>query len=79
VKPICSKRCAVSRVPTNDERMGMVWWNGMSEAERRHWLDIAWRRNEKAAGRIGYSLDDMPSVADAWATYKQRPRIRGPD
>lgn len=59
------------RAPTEDEQRGMDWWNGLPEAERRFWLDIAWRRNETVAGRRCYSTEDLPSAADAWAAYKE--------
>ena len=53
-----------------DDLLGMRWWNGLSVAERRHWLDLAWRRNQSLTGRISYALEDMPSAADAWAAFK---------
>lgn len=60
---VTSSVCSVGRDPTEDERRGMAWWNGLSEVERLRWLDIAW----------GYgSLADPPSAADAWAAYKTR-------
>ncbi len=57
---------------TIDEKQRKDWWDGLSEAERSRWLDFAWRQTEKAAGRISYTLDDMPTEADAWAEYKRR-------
>lgn len=54
----------------SDAEQGMAWFNGLTEIERMLWLDIAWRRNEKAAGRRGYSTEDLPSAADAWEAYK---------
>lgn len=53
-----------------DAELGMAWWNGLTKYERAMWLDLAWRRNELAAGHSCYTLDDMPSAADAWATFK---------
>jgi hypothetical protein len=46
------------RAPTEDERRGMAWWNGMEADRRRHWL-------EKAAKSGG------GSAADAWEVYKR--------
>lgn len=43
------------REPTNDEHMGMVWWNRIDAAERARWL--------KAAGSA------VP--AEAWAAFKR--------
>lgn len=59
--------------PTLDEKAGMEWWNGLSEAERLRWIDRAWRRQRPGGKdeRISYRLDDMPSAADAWAEYKR--------
>lgn len=57
--------------PTSDEREGMDWFNGLSEADRARWLDRAWRRNAASAGRSSYKLEDMPSAADAWAEFKR--------
>jgi hypothetical protein len=62
--------------PATDDVLGMTWWNGLSEAERSRWLDIAWRRNAQAAGRISYNLDDMPSAADAWAAFKTTSKVQ---
>jgi hypothetical protein len=55
-----------------DAALGMHWWNGLSEAECSRWLDIAWRRNGHAVGRISYTFEDMPFAADAWEAYKAR-------
>lgn len=54
-----------------DAEVGMAWWNGLTKPERRHWLDLAQRRNERATGHQRYTLEDMPSAADAWATFKE--------
>jgi hypothetical protein len=56
--------------PSEDASAGMHWWNGISEAERARWLDLAWRRNSASAGRINYSHEDMPSAADAYAAFQ---------
>lgn len=53
-----------------DAARGMAWLNGLTKPERARWLDIAWRRNERVAGRHSYTLEDMPSAADAWAAWK---------
>ena len=42
------------RKPTDDERDGMNWWNGLSEVARGEWL-----------ARAGTAR-----AADAWAAYK---------
>jgi hypothetical protein len=42
--------------PTDDERAGMDWWNGMTEQQRGAWLETA-----KSA-----------RPADAWAAYKRQ-------
>jgi predicted nucleic acid-binding protein len=44
-----------AREPTADEAAGMLWWNGLSDAERARW-----------AQRAGTGV-----VADAWALFKQ--------
>lgn len=41
---------------TADETAGMVWWNALTEEERRHWMATA---------------GDTGVVADAWAAYKR--------
>ncbi|HTV80796.1 MAG TPA: hypothetical protein VMF03_21275 [Steroidobacteraceae bacterium] len=51
-----------------DARMGMAWFNGLTRAQRAYWLDRAWRRASPV-----YSLDAMPSAADAWEAFKGRP------
>jgi hypothetical protein len=51
-------RVADEREPTNDEAMGMAWWNGLTESERAHWM--------KSAGTA--------VVADAWAAFKAAKR-----
>ncbi len=48
------------RVPNPDERMGMVWWNGLSPAERSHVLQATECQQPGKA----------PSVADAWSLWK---------
>ncbi len=47
------------REATDDEKMGMAWWNEMSLAERIHVLDEA----ERVRGQAS-------SVSDAWALWK---------
>jgi hypothetical protein len=61
---------------STDDVLGMEWWNGLSEAERAVWLDIAWKRNAHAAGRISYKLEDMPSAADAWVAFKAASEVQ---
>jgi hypothetical protein len=63
--------------PTADEKEGMEWFNGLSEAARSYWLDQAWRRHPYGAARISYRLDDMPSAADAWKEFKRCGRPAG--
>lgn len=54
-----------------DARLGMAWWNGLTKPARAMWLDRAWKR----ASPLGeYSLDMMPSAADAWAAWKAEQR-----
>lgn len=59
---VTSPVCSVGRVPTEDERLGMAWWNALPEYSRLAWLEQA---------SIGGRLWDV-SAADAWAAYKQR-------
>lgn len=59
------------RERARDAAAGMAWFNSITETERRVWLDIAWRGNQKTSGRAGYSVEDMPSAADAWAAFKR--------
>lgn len=44
------------RKPTADERMGIAWWNALTEQDRSRWM--------QAAGDTG-----VP--ADAWAAFKE--------
>ncbi len=44
------------REPTPDEREGMAWWNGLTEASRARWL----------------SLSNTATPATAWAEHKRR-------
>ena len=37
-----------------DARIGMTWWNGLTPARRRHWLDVA----------------GSARPADAWAAFQ---------
>jgi len=50
-----------------DALLGVAWWNRLTTAERAHWLDVAWKRISPP-GR--YTLDTMPSAADAWAAFQ---------
>ena len=50
------------RPPTEDERLGMEWWNALSRHQRAHWLTEATLRD-----RAGPA-----SAADAWAEYKRQ-------
>jgi hypothetical protein len=47
---------AEEREPSADERAGMGWWNGLDEADRRHWME--------RSGNTG-------RACDAWAAYKR--------
>lgn len=51
-----------------DALIGMAWFNGLTLPERALWLDRAWKR---ASPPGEYSLDSMPSAADAWAEFKR--------
>jgi hypothetical protein len=46
----------MERELTEDERLGMEWWNGLNESDRRYWLQIS--------GSTG-------CPADAWDAYVQ--------
>ena len=62
-------------IPDNrdaDALVGMVWWNRLTPAERARWLDVAWKR-ASPPGR--YTLDTMPSAADAWAAFRSGMKI----
>jgi len=48
------------RLPTQDEALGMAWWNALSRPERTCVLQAA----ERALGRT-------VSVADAWLVWKR--------
>lgn len=43
------------RRPTDDERAGMAWWNGLSETMRQYWCELS-----------GSSV-----AANAWAWFKR--------
>lgn len=43
------------RDPTEDERIGMTWWNSLSDLERAYWLTQA----------------QSASTAAAWEAYKR--------
>jgi hypothetical protein len=58
---VTSSVTSVGRAPTEDERLGMAWWNGLTEVARIFWLEQA---------SVGGRLWDV-SAADAWATYKE--------
>ena len=51
--------------PSDDER-GVAWWNGLSKTARAFWIDRAWR-----ATSPDYSLDALPSPADAWHLFQR--------
>jgi hypothetical protein len=53
----------------------MIWFNGLRRAERAHWLDIAWK---KASPPGSYSLETMPSAADAWEAFKAAKEVPRP-
>jgi len=44
----------MEREPTQDERLGMEWWNALSEVARGDWLRLA----------------QSARPADAWAAFK---------
>jgi hypothetical protein len=46
------------RTPTDDEAMGMAWWNGMSVPERREVM------------RQAQAFDGSVSLAQAWRLWK---------
>jgi hypothetical protein len=48
-----------SREPINDDELGMIWWNALSERERAYWANLA------GTGR----------AKDAWELFKQAPLI----
>lgn len=50
-----------NREPTEDEKMGMAWWNNSTQAER-SWL---MRQGRELLG-------DIPSVAQLWELWKTR-------
>jgi hypothetical protein len=54
----------MEREPTDDERDGMTWWNGLEETARGFWA--------KKAGNTG-------RAADAWAAYKRTRDDRNTD
>jgi len=60
--------CAVGCIPTDDEKMGIAWWNALSEHLRLTWLAEAQRRFQQA-GEHERALWGV-SAADAWAAYK---------
>jgi hypothetical protein len=47
-------------VPTADEKLGIAWWNGLSDTARVFWLEQA---------SVGGRIWDI-SAADAWTAYK---------
>jgi hypothetical protein len=51
------------RQPTDDEKAGMNWWNGLTEVQRAEWLLIA----------------DTAVPVVAWAVYQQRCRVASPN
>ena len=57
------QRMPVGEHRTTNEALGMAWWNGLTEAERRFWV-----------GRAGTAVP-----ASAWEHYKQevRPSLSG--
>lgn len=59
------------RQPTDDERMGMIWYNGLTRHERSTVLAAA----DKVLGKSGKSERDASAPADAWLLWKSG-RIR---
>ena len=68
---------AYHRVPavSGDAAPGMARFNRLSRAERARWLDVAWK---KASPPGSYSLDPMPSAANAWEAFKAAKEVRNP-
>jgi hypothetical protein len=60
---------------SNDAALGMAWFNRLSRTERARWLDVAWK---KASPLGQYSLDTMPSAADAWEAFKTAKEVPRP-
>lgn len=52
-------RSVGARRATADELAGAEWWNGLSRAERRYWLELVDEHGDA-------------SVAKAWAEYKRQ-------
>ena len=48
-----------------DALRGIAWWNRLTPPARAAWLDRAWKRTSPE-----YTLDSMPSAADAWEAFK---------
>ncbi len=61
----------ITRQPTDDERMGMTWYNGLTRHERFTVLEAA----DRVLGRSGKNERDASSPADAWLLWKSG-RIR---
>ena len=72
-RPHCPGACldSLGFEQVEDATAGVRWWNGLSKAERAHWLDRAWKRTAPA-GR--YTLESMPAAADAWAAFRAAQR-----
>jgi hypothetical protein len=72
----------------SDDEAGMRWWNGLSEAARRHWLRQAnsarpadawqeWKRQHEA-DPVAADLAEMESVGQAIAGTWPRTGDEGP-
>jgi hypothetical protein len=66
--------------PTTDDELGMAWWNGLSEAERRMWAKAAGTGRAKDAwelfkghGAIAAFIDHC--VTEAWARVAEEPKL----
>ena len=46
----------VAPLPSDDDMIGMCWWNSLSERDRRHWMRLA---------------GDTGRAVDAWQAYKR--------
>lgn len=57
--PTCGESMDFDKEPTDDEALGMAWWNSLPDRARALWLQ-----------RVGTAV-----VADAWALFKAEPGI----
>jgi len=50
--------------PANDDELGMIWWNWMTENERAYWCRVADSARPVDAWRAYQRGEDGPRVAD---------------